>query len=108
MEFITKDNELVRGQPTQYDLNAPELDEDDNGVPSIAQYNEYKNFNPVGRKYEVIYDRERPTTFIFKELLIDEIGLSTKLMQGLAIFIALSFIYIFINYSIVGTVLQLF
>lgn len=108
MEFITMDNELVRGQPTQYDLNGPELDEDENGLPSAAQYNEYKNFNPVGQKYEIIYDRERPTTFIFKELLIDEIGLSAKLMQGLGIFIILSFVYIFYTYSVVGTILQLF
>lgn len=108
MEFITMDNELVRGQPTQYDLKGPELEEDDYGLPYTEKYNEYKNFNPVGQKYEIIYDRERPSTFIFKELLIDEIGLSAKLMQGLGIFLILSFVYIFYTYSVVGTIMQLF
>lgn len=108
MEFTTKEGENVKGQPKEYDIHTPSIDESQFGTPYLDLHEELKNFNPVGQKYEIIYDRERPDIFIFKELLLDEIGISVRLMQLLGVFIALCFGYIFYTYSVVGTVMYLF
>ncbi|MGL5275814.1 hypothetical protein SAMN04488018_110101 [Myroides marinus] len=108
MEFTTKNNKVIKGQPLKYDINVPELEDKDFEYPYNEKFIAFRDFNPVGQEYEIIYDKKRPTVFTFKEFLGKHLNVYLNLIFILSAIIIAAFIYIIIEYSIVGTIASLF
>lgn len=108
MEFSTKDNKVIKGQPIEYDINVPELEDTDFEYPYNEKFIAFRDFNPLGEVYEITYDRERPTVFTFKDYVGDNTGALLTLIYILSGIIVCAFAYVISQYSIIGTIGSLF
>jgi len=108
VEFRTNLGVLIKGQPLQYDIDRPILEDTDFEYPHNEKYLASKNFNPVGRKLEIIYDRDKPSVFTVKDYLVDDAGITLMFIYGLSIIVIVLLGSVLAEYNIVDTIAKMF
>lgn len=108
VEFTTKDNKVIRGQPMQYKLDVPELEDSDFEYPYNEKFIAFRDYNPVGQEFHITYDRDRPDTFTSKQFVFEDLSWLLKVIYVLSFIVVVLMISVFIEFSITDTIHKFF
>ncbi|WP_010250369.1 DUF3592 domain-containing protein [Myroides injenensis] len=95
IEFKTEEGTYVKGQPIEYEI-AEVLNEDSG--------DDEEKFNPVGKTYQLLYDKYKPNRFIFKDHLELNTNLYINLLVLFGIILVFFVVYIYASFNIIDTI----
>lgn len=98
LEFKTADGKYIKGQPIDYEIREVM---NDNGIND-------EKFNPIGKTYQLLYDKYKPNRFIFKDHLELNTNLYINLLVLFGIILVFFIVYIYASFNIIDTINNIF
>lgn len=98
LEFKTADGKYIKGQPIDYEIREVMNDNGSND----------EKFNPIGKTYQLLYDKYKPNRFIFKDHLELNTNLYINLLVLFGIILVFFIVYIYASFNIIDTINNIF
>lgn len=98
LEFKTVDGKYIKGQPIDYEIREVMNDNGSND----------EKFNPIGKTYQLLYDKYKPNRFIFKDHLELNTNLYINLLVLFGIILVFFIVYIYASFNIIDTINNIF